>query len=239
MSITNDFFDALNDPKAALWSAGVAFNRSNPLPLDKWSVFETMDDAVAYASSNAVAYPGQIIAVHENDSMSAYVLEETVVEEVASLTLKPIGTIPVGDDSSISIVNGKIAIKGFADAETNSQLVKNAQGELAWIKPNTDTVDGLTTAVTDLQETVGTLVTDVEQAGTKIGELETTVGEHDEAISNLNTSVGEISTELAKKANADDVLTKNETEIAIDTKIAQAITSVEHLKRKILNNYEE
>jgi hypothetical protein len=58
MAITNDFFSALNDPKAAMWSAGVAFNRSNPLPLDKWSVFQSMDEAIAYAESNAVAYPG-------------------------------------------------------------------------------------------------------------------------------------------------------------------------------------
>lgn len=239
MSITNDFFDALNDPKAALWSAGVAFNRSNPLPLDKWSVFESMDDAVVYASSNAVAYPGQIIAVHENNSMSAYVLEENIVNEVTSLTLKPIGIIPVGDGASIEIVDGKIGIKGFADAETNAQLVKNAQGELVWVKPNTDTIDGLTTAVADLQNSVADLATDVEGVKEDVSDLNTLVTAHEESIGTLQTDVETITKELDNKANADDVLTKNETEIAIDTKIAQAITSVEHLKRKILNNYEE
>ena len=68
------FFNDLS--KGATWSAGVAFKRSNPLPLDRYSVFETLTDAQEYASSNAVAYPGQIIAVAENGKMVAYVLAE-------------------------------------------------------------------------------------------------------------------------------------------------------------------
>jgi hypothetical protein len=77
MSIIKNFFDSLNDPKAALWSAGVAFNRSNPLPLDKWSVFATKADAINYVENNAVAYPGQIIAVYDNNQMQAFILAES------------------------------------------------------------------------------------------------------------------------------------------------------------------
>lgn len=38
--------------------AGVPFNRTNPVPLDKHSIFASKDDAVSYATLSATAYPG-------------------------------------------------------------------------------------------------------------------------------------------------------------------------------------
>lgn len=65
----SEFFDAL--AKGALWDVGVAINRTNPLPLDKFSVFKAYSDnkdtdtttALGYAKNSVIAYPGQIIAV--------------------------------------------------------------------------------------------------------------------------------------------------------------------------------
>lgn len=56
-----NLFDGIAN--GAAWDAGVVFNRTNALPLDKYSVFKSVDEATTYASTNAVAYPGQVIAV--------------------------------------------------------------------------------------------------------------------------------------------------------------------------------
>ena len=66
-------FDGIEN--GAAWDAGVVFNRTNGIPLDKWSIFKTYEDAVSYAASNPVAYPGQFIAVvPENGEPQAYVV---------------------------------------------------------------------------------------------------------------------------------------------------------------------
>ena len=69
-----EFFNQLNN--GSTWSAGVAFKRSNPLPLDKYSVFQTEGELSSYITSNAVAYPGQIVAVYNStkETMKAYVI---------------------------------------------------------------------------------------------------------------------------------------------------------------------
>lgn len=168
MGIIQKFFEALLDPKAATWSAGVSFNRSNPLPLDKWSVFQSMDDATAYAESNAVAYPGQVIAVYNNGKMVAYVLSEDV--ENAKLVLEPIGIIPTGDGAisvdangvisigidgvTLEVVDGALTLVGFEDAPEGAQLVKAADGTLSWVKPDLTTVEGLQTAIETLKQDI-------------------------------------------------------------------------------------
>lgn len=193
--ITNGFFEALNDPKAAMWSAGVAFNRSNPLPLDKWSVFQNMTEANAYAESNAVAYPGQLIAVYDNGKMSAYVLAES--EADGKLVPQAIGVIPTGEgavsvseDGKISIgVDGvtievgednKLHLVGFPGAPEGAQLLKQ-NGKLAWVKPDTTTVEGLNTTVESLDTAInGTKNEDgtrnEDGIAHKVAELEDEIG---------------------------------------------------------------
>lgn len=146
-SVNKSFFDALLDAKAAKWSAGVAFDRSNPLPLDQWSVFKDKASAEAYLT-NAKAYPGQVIAYAEADvkegetlvkagGMVACVLSSNAAG--TGLELKQIGVIPTGagainvtedgeisvnvDNSTIKIVDGKLVavlpeIPEFEDTDT-------------------------------------------------------------------------------------------------------------------------
>lgn len=143
-SVNKSFFDALLDAKAAKWSAGVAFDRSNPLPLDQWSVFKDKAAAEAYLT-NAKAYPGQVIAYAEADvkdgetlvkagGMVACVLSSNAAG--TGLELKQIGVIPTGagainvteggeisvavDDSTIKIVDNKLTaiIPDFVDTDT-------------------------------------------------------------------------------------------------------------------------
>ena len=152
-NINTKFFEDLESK--ATWSAGVAFKRSNALPLDKYSVFATLTDAQEYASSNAVAYPGQIIAVAENEKMVAYVLAENA--EGTALTLQQIGIIPTGDNNTISVSEtGEISLLATKDANVGAgaQLTLTADGKLKWVMPDTQTAQGQAAAIKALQDTV-------------------------------------------------------------------------------------
>ena len=114
----------------ATWSAGVAFKRSNPLPLDKYSVFESLSAAETYAQTSAVAYPGQIIAVVDkansiDPKVQVYVLrqndedfeagKEYIDNTPYNLVLQEIGITPIGDQKSIvTAEDGTISIKGVS-----------------------------------------------------------------------------------------------------------------------------
>jgi len=47
----------------AYWNAGVTFHRTNPAPLEKFSIYRTLEDAQEYARTSKVSFPGQIITV--------------------------------------------------------------------------------------------------------------------------------------------------------------------------------
>ena len=152
-NINTKFFEDLENK--ATWSAGVAFKRSNALPLDKYSVFATLTDAQEYASSNAVAYPGQIIAVAENGKMVAYVLAENT--EGTALVLQQIGIIPTGDDKTISVSEtGEISLLVTKDANVGAgaQLTLTADGKLKWVMPDTQTAEGQAAAIKALQDSL-------------------------------------------------------------------------------------
>ena len=55
---------------------GVPFNytRGNPIPLDSWSLFMTLEAATTYAKENPVSYPGQVISVLEGGNTKVYVI---------------------------------------------------------------------------------------------------------------------------------------------------------------------
>jgi hypothetical protein len=152
-TINNTFFNDLST-KAA-WSAGVAFQRSNALPLDKYSVFESLTKANEYlTSSTSVAYPGQVIAVVEGDKMVVYVVGEKATvngeETTYSLGLQEIGGKIEVDGKSIQIneTTGQLEIVGFsaADAAALTLPQKQADGRIKWV--GIDTIvkgDGNTT----------------------------------------------------------------------------------------------
>lgn len=138
------FFAELLSPSAAKWSAGVAFDRSNGLPLDQWSVFQTEAKAIEYLS-NAKAYPGQIIAYAEPDvykedgitleragGMVACVLSQNA--EGTELELKQIGVIPAGDDKTIEVsAEGAIMLLGAEDAANGTlPMIDSETGKLVW-----------------------------------------------------------------------------------------------------------
>lgn len=142
--MTRDEFFA-QKAKGALWDVGVSIQRGNPLPLDSNSVFESKAKADAYVAG-VLAYPGQIIAVVEASATTIYYIDQ-------AMALQEVGKIPLGDDKSIKVdaATGKISILGVDTAETGAQPVKQADGSIKWVKPDTTTVEGLSSAVEDLQ----------------------------------------------------------------------------------------
>ena len=141
MAIRDDFFTALN--KGAKWDVGVSINRTNPLPLDVNSVFDTKANLNAYVAG-AFAYPGQIVALVEESATTIYYIDQ-------AKTLQEVGKLPVGDGKSVTVAeDGTISLLGFVGADTGAQPVKQADGTIKWEKPNTTTVDGLSAAVESL-----------------------------------------------------------------------------------------
>ena len=55
---------------------GIPFNytRGNPIPLDSWSLFMTLEAATTYATTNPVSYPGQVVSVVEGQTANAYII---------------------------------------------------------------------------------------------------------------------------------------------------------------------
>lgn len=142
--MTRDEFFA-QKAKGALWDVGVSIQRGNPLPLDSNSVFESKAKADEYVAG-VLAYPGQIIAVVEASATTIYYIDQ-------AMALQEVGKIPLGDGKSIKVdaATGKISILGVDTAETGAQPVKQADGSIKWVKPDTTTVEGLSSAVEDLQ----------------------------------------------------------------------------------------
>ena len=181
--INDSFFTDLAG--GATWSAGVAFKRSNPLPLDRYSVFQTKALAEDYIATNAVAYPGQVIAVLEDGQMILYVING----EGEVLTLERVGIVPTGDGKTISVTDdGAISLLA-ADAlidekneageatgnkitNAGAQLILQSDGTLKWTQPDTSTAEGQATAIKGLQDRMTTAESDIDKLEGKVATLE-------------------------------------------------------------------
>lgn len=134
----------------------VAFNRQTAFPLDARSYFESLESATAAAataqaagSSETTYYFGQTIAVVENSKATLYVIQP-------DRTLKEVGgNILINENVFTKDDNGVLNLLGFADAVGGAQLVKTEDGKVSWVKPDTTTVEGLSTAIESLKTTVG------------------------------------------------------------------------------------
>lgn len=134
----------------------VAFNRQTAFPLDAKSYFESLELATAAAasaqeagSSETTYYFGQTIAVVENSKATLYVIQP-------DKTLKEVGgNIAINENVFTKDEDGTLNLLGFADAVGGAQLVKTEDGKVSWVKPDTTTVEGLSTAIKSLQTVVG------------------------------------------------------------------------------------
>ncbi len=68
-----DLFNYLETEGKAVWGVGVPIQRLNGLPLDKYSVFSSVEKLDEYIAGN-FAYPGQLVAVVNDSSTIAYII---------------------------------------------------------------------------------------------------------------------------------------------------------------------
>ena len=210
MTVT-EFFTKLNN--GATWSAGVSFKRAAALPLERYAVHASYADAETYASTNSVAYPGQILAVVEETGTGVYYIDQ-------NMALQPVGVIPTGDGKTISVdENGVISLFGmdgeFEEAKSYQPVYKD--GALTWVELSATTVEGLKALVEGLR-------TDVDAINAKIGTVEEgktvvqMIGEAQEAATYDDTALsGRV------KAIEDDYL-KGADKTALETAISTAKT---------------
>lgn len=134
----------------------VAFNRQTAFPLDAKSYFESLELATAAAasaqeagSSETTYYYGQTVAVVESGKATLYVIQpDNTLKEVG-------GNIAINENVFAKDADGSLNLLGFANAVAGAQLVKSADGKVSWVKPDATTVEGLQTAVSTLQTTIG------------------------------------------------------------------------------------
>ena len=126
--------------KGSFWNAGVTFERTNPVPLEKYSIFKTLADAQDYAKNNAVSYLGQIITVISGEqTYSAWSFSDGSTHEVAwNGTKWTIDGTPCTDakqlPESLSITTGSITatrsittpydVANYKIVDTNGTLVQ-------------------------------------------------------------------------------------------------------------------
>lgn len=209
----------------------VSFNRQTAFPLDAKSYFESLTSAQAAAataqeagSSETTYYYGQQVAVVESGVATLYVIQP-------DKTLKEVGgKVAINEDVFVKDEEGKLNLLGFADAVAGAQLVKSADGKVSWVKPDTTTVEGLSTAVEALQ-------TDVKNLTTRVSANETAIGKKTEGdvagtgilgdLEKVKSSISDVKTEIGEKALGENPATGIYKEIAdANEKIAQNATDI-------------
>lgn len=200
----------------------VGLNRLTAFPLDPKSYFESYDAAVAAAataepagSTNTAYYYGNPVVVVENGKAKIYQIQP-------DKTLSGVGEEIVIDENVFTKdTDGKLSLYGFAGAVAGAQLTVGADGKLAWVKPDTTTVEGLSTKIATLETDVGNLQTEIDKKANSEDIYNKT---------DIDSKLTTVASEIAKKANTADVYTKDETNLAIDAAVAGA----SHLTRQIV-----
>ena len=153
-TIRDSFFDSL--AKGAKWDVGVSINRTNPLPLDQYSVFKTETELDTYIGG-AFSYPGQIVALVGAEETVIYYLAEKA--DHSGLEKIEVGSMPGVDNNSIEIKideNGDeyLTLVGLEDAKVGASLVKGADGKISW---SATTQSDLDADLTDIKSNINKL----------------------------------------------------------------------------------
>ena len=211
----------------ARWDVGVSINRSNSLPLDANSIFESYAAAAAYASKDATriapygflnnAYIGQIIAVIEDKTVGDATVTTVGIYYIdADLKLQPVGKEVVADGNTIVNDNGTIKLYGFDAAGAATYPRKTAEGKIEWV-----TVDQVVAGATKNTITIGDNVTISTTGSIDDGYTASLVGSNTATHGQVPFfNVVEGAEGTTKSLVWKDVYTKAE----IDTKIAGLLT---------------
>ena len=138
----------------------VAFNPTYAFPIDARCYFESKAAAEAAAAEAIEAggsaskyYWGQSIVVVENNTASFFIIQPNgTLGEVG-------GKIEIDPNCFVINEEGKLSLLDFAGAVEGAQLVINADGKISWVKPDTTTIEGLSTAVKNLEDAIENIYT--------------------------------------------------------------------------------
>lgn len=145
-----------------------AYSRSNPLPIDATSVWDSKSEAESYAKQGN-AYAGQIISVKEGDKRKAYILEG----ESGNHSINPIGvgtgiknditdtSILINDVSDYSLQNIEVYGHCTQATTTGAQLLNVGDIGKTFISR-----DGNVTGIVDKDGIYTTIVNDVNTSST-------------------------------------------------------------------------
>lgn len=138
---------------SALMTFDKSFARSNGQPLDSTEVFYSYTAAEDYAKTD-VAYVSQKIAVIETTDGVTTVTHYSIE---ADNTLKELGAIPIGDNVTIEVVNGKIQIAGLTGHSAGTYQPYLVDGKIEWREPSATTVEGLDSRLTTAEDDIDNL----------------------------------------------------------------------------------
>jgi hypothetical protein len=158
-TLRENFFESLAN--SAKWDVSVAINRTNPRPLDQYSVFESEAKLDAYIAG-AFSYPGQIVALVGAEETVIYYLAEKA--DHSGLEKIEVGSMPGVDNKSIKIEIDEttgdeyLTLVGLENATAGASLIKLADGSIGW---SSTTQEGLTADLTSIKTDISELNTTV------------------------------------------------------------------------------
>ena len=202
----------------------VSFNPQTAFPLDARYYFSTLGAAQAAAaaavevgSSDGVYFYGENVCVVTDSAADLYIIQP-------DKTLKAVGTVVLGDDKSIEIVDGKVTLKGFNSATAGQQPRINAAGTaLEWYTPDTSTVSGLA-------DTVAGHTQDIQNLQTGKADKATTLEGYGITDAMTATAIAEaIQTAIAATGHASFVMSNSFT----NQTLAQLKLASESLENKV------
>ena len=244
MITRTDLLDKLQN--GAVWNTGVTFERTNPVPIEKYSIFATLAEAQTYAFENPVAYPGQTLAVvTDTNEVTLYIVQAGV--ETAEASLIEVGSATLGDGVSVELDTAEKTIKlkdfgvyyykevvtttedesgndvntvtyekvsGFkAGLEPKVRLTDAGKYELAWYEPSSITVEGLSSRINALTETVGTIegvATDAQTKANKnasdISAISSEVDNHETRLGQAEANIATITSDYAKTVDVERLI---------------------------------
>ena len=237
-----------------------SFKRQGSFPLEAYSVFyniknedneittSAFDAAKNYATSNPIAYVGQILTVIDEIEIPAPEGEGTVVSQVATAyvidnaagDLKEVGSAPVGDETSITVdeETGTVSLKGINALVYEREVdVLNENGEATGEKETEEvkyqplmTKDGLVW-VEPSKTTVEGLATLISELTGRVNTIASSVSDNADAIGTLEESVETIKEVIGAPAEGEEEASGLFKELADE--IARATKAEEDLSDKI------
>lgn len=261
-----------------------AINRTNPQPVDKTLVWNSLEALKNYAATDPVAYVGQVLSLVAYDAETAKITEVKayIIKDEAG-NIEEVGSATLGDNKTITLEEGVLSLNNWgkeyykwvdpvgeegeegyvaghhekyemqegdawpAGLEPKAATAADGTVVLAWYQPSTVTIQGVSSAIASVQNTVTELTAGIgsreDAAGAEtvygaINKVEEDNAANAEAIKGLQEAQDDYLPLAGGTMTGDIILpdaSKAASEKVVDTKIAAAVNSAGHLKRAIVD----